>query len=54
MIKSIVSAWQERIEKRRRYLRLIAEIETLNSRDLQELRADPLQMRQDAWHSVYG
>jgi hypothetical protein len=54
MMKSIFSAWQHRLEKRRRYLRLIAEIESLNARDLQELRADPLQMRQDAWRSIYG
>lgn len=54
MMKSIVTAWQQRLEKRRRYLRLIAEIEALNARDLQELRADPIQMRQDAWRSIYG
>jgi hypothetical protein len=54
MIKSVLSALQQRLEKRRRYLRLIAEIEALNARDLQELRADPMQMRQDAWHSIYG
>ena len=54
MIKSIMSALQQRLEKRRRYLRLIAEIESLNARDLQELRADPTQMRHEAWQSIYG
>ena len=54
MIKSMISALQHRLEQRRRYLRLIAEIESLNARDLQELRADPIQMRRDAWHSIYG
>jgi hypothetical protein len=54
MIKSFITAMQQRLEKRRRYLRLIAEIEALNAHDLQDLRADPLQMRQDAWHSIYG
>ncbi|MCW6509015.1 hypothetical protein [Lichenifustis flavocetrariae] len=54
MIKTLISTFQARLVKRREYLRLIAEIESLNARDLQELRADPAQMRQDAWHSVYG
>ena len=54
MIKSMISAVQQRLEKRRRYLRLIAEIEALNARDLQELRADPIEMRRDAWRSIYG
>ncbi|MDX7951907.1 hypothetical protein P7D22_12075 [Lichenihabitans sp. Uapishka_5] len=54
MIKNIVSTVQARLEKRRRYLRLIAEIESLNAREIQELRADPSQMRQDAWMSIYG
>lgn len=54
MIKTFIANVQARLEKRRRYLRLIAEIETLNARDFQELHADPIQMRQDAWHSIYG
>ena len=54
MIKTFVTALQARLEKRRRYLRLVAEIESLNARELQELRADPMQMRHDAWQSVYG
>ena len=54
MIKNLLATWRERLEKRRRYRRVIAEIETLNARDLQELRADPTQMRQDAWKSIYG
>ena len=54
MIKSFLSTIQQRLEKRRRYLRLVAEIESLNARELQELRADPSQMRAEAWQSVYG
>lgn len=54
MIKTFIATFQARLAKRRRYLRLIAEIESLNARELQELRADPVQMRQDAWQSVYG
>ena len=54
MIKTFISAFQARLEKRRRYSRLIAEIESLNARELQELRADPVQMRHDAWQSIYG
>jgi hypothetical protein len=54
MIKTFFAALQARLEKRRRYLRLIAEIEALNARDLQELRADPTDMRRAAWQSIYG
>ncbi len=54
MIKTLLSAFQARLEKRRRYLSLIAEIESLNARDLRELRADPTEMRQEAWQSIYG
>lgn len=54
MIKTFITTFQARLEKRRRYLRLIAEIEALNARELQELRADPIQMRHDAWRSIYG
>lgn len=54
MIKTFISAFQARLEKRRRYLRLIAEIESLNARELQELRADPVQMRHEAYQSIYG
>lgn len=54
MIKNLIAAWNERTAKSRQYRRLIAEIETLNVRDLQELRADPTEMRREAWVSVYG
>jgi hypothetical protein len=54
VIKTLIASLMERWAKRREYQRLIAEIESLNSRDLQELRADPLEMRRQAWLSVYG
>lgn len=54
MIKSFINGIRERLAQRRHYNRLIAEIETLNARDLQELRADPIEMRRQAWISVYG
>ena len=54
MIKTYIEALQQRFAKRREYQRLIAEIETLNDRDLQDLRADPAEMRRHAWVSVYG
>ena len=54
MIKNIIAAWTVWLENRRTYGRLIAEIESLNARDLQELRADPMEMRREAWISVYG
>lgn len=54
MIKTLLSTLKTRAAKRRQYMRLIAEIESLNTRDLQELRADPSEMRYEAWTSVYG
>lgn len=54
MIKEMIAAWNARLANRREYRRLIAEIETLNARDLQDLRADPNEMRREAWISIYG
>ncbi len=51
---NLINLFKERLAQRRHYARLIAEIESLNARDLQELRADPLEMRRQAWISVYG
>ncbi len=54
MFYNLIAAFKERLAQRRHYARLIAEIESLNARDLQELRADPIEMRRQAWISVYG
>lgn len=54
MIERLIVAWKEKLADRRNYRRLIAEIETLNARELQELRADPGELRRQAWISVYG
>ena len=54
MIKTFITALRERLAKDREYRRLVAEIESLNARDLQELRADPIEMRRQAWNDVYG
>ena len=51
---NLINLFKERLAQRRQYARLIAEIESLNARDLQELRADPIEMRRQAWISVYG
>ena len=53
-MKKLIAVFKERLAQRRQYGRLIAEIESLNARDLQELRADPIEMRRQAWISVYG
>lgn len=53
-MKNLFTALKRRIENDRQYRRLIEEIESLNARDLQELRADPIEMRRQAWISVYG
>lgn len=54
MFNRLIAAWKQKIENDRHYRRLIAEIESLNARDLQELRADPLELRRQAWNTVYG
>lgn len=54
MIKTFIDAFKRRMDNNRQYRRLISEIESLNARDLQELRADPSEMKRQAWISVYG
>ena len=51
---SLVSRIQQRLDKRRRYRRLVAEIESLSSRDLADLRADRTEMLRHAYAQVYG
>ncbi|MDQ0472974.1 hypothetical protein [Labrys wisconsinensis] len=51
---SIIARIQDRLAKRRRYLRLVAEIESLTQRDLADVRGDVTDMLNAAWHEVYG
>lgn len=45
---------QRRLERRRRYNRLSAEIHGLSQRELADLCADPTQMLQDLRREIYG
>ncbi len=54
MIKSLIAAVQKQLADRRRYLSLVAEIESLTPHDLADLRADPVEMRRAAYINVYG
>lgn len=50
----LVATAQDRLEKRRRYSRLAAEIQALTPRDLADLRADRGQMLRDTYRQIYG
>lgn len=54
VFSNIVSRAQDRLAKRARYRRLVAEIESLSNRDLVDLRADRSEMLYQAYRSVYG
>ena len=54
MIKSLIATVQKQIADRRRYMRAVAEIDALSSRDLSDLRADPSEMRRQAYEEIYG
>lgn len=54
MIKSLIATVQKQIADRRRYMRAVAEIDALSSRDLSDLRADPTEMRRQAYAEIYG
>ena len=54
MIKSLIASVQKQIADRRRYMRAVAEIDALSSRDLSDLRADATDMRRQAYAEIYG
>ena len=54
MISSLIATIRKRLEDRRRYNRAIAEIESLNLRDLSDMRADPVEMARAAYANIYG
>jgi hypothetical protein len=54
MFKTIIATVQKQISDRRRYLRAIAEIDSMSQRDLSDIRADPAEMRQQIWNDIYG
>ncbi|MEW9805973.1 hypothetical protein [Mesorhizobium marinum] len=54
MIRNLITYAQHRIEKRREYNRLAAEIASLSQRDLADLRADRGEMLRHVYNKVYG
>ena len=54
MITTLITVLRERLEKRRRYHAVLAEIASLDHRDLRDLRADPSEMKWIAYQSIYG
>jgi hypothetical protein len=54
ILVSIIARIQDRLAKRRRYKRLVAEIESLTKRDLADMRGDTTDMLRAAWQEVYG
>ncbi|MBE7184402.1 MAG: hypothetical protein INR68_08365 [Methylobacterium mesophilicum] len=54
IVSRLIAGAQNRMEKRRRYNRLVNEIVGMSSRDISDLRADRGQMLRDAYREVYG
>ncbi len=54
MFRTLIATVQKQISDRRRYLHAIAEIDSLSTRDLIDMRADAAEMRHQAWTSIYG
>jgi hypothetical protein len=54
MFDTLLSKAQSRLDKRRRYNRVISEIMSLSDRDIADLRADRSQMLRDARQEIYG
>ena len=50
----LIARIQDRMEKRRRYSRLVDEIMGMSHRDLADLRADRGEMLRDARRAIYG
>jgi hypothetical protein len=51
---SLVAHLKDRLAKRAEFRRQLAEINTLSDRDLQDLRADRVEMIRYAHNEVYG
>lgn len=54
IFSNLVKHTKSRIEKRMRYSRLVAEIESLTHRDLADIGGDRSEMLRHAWLDVYG
>lgn len=54
ILSNAVHRVRERIEKRRRYNRLIAEIESMTPRDLADINGNRDQMLRGVYRVIYG
>jgi hypothetical protein len=54
IFSSLIALASDRIAKRRRYNRMVDEIESLSARDLADIRGDKTEMLRHARHQVYG
>jgi len=54
MFSNLVKHAKSRIDKRLRYNRLVAEIESLTNRDLVDIGGDRTEMLRHAYRDVYG
>ncbi|MEO9336237.1 hypothetical protein ABFT80_02205 [Mesorhizobium sp. SB112] len=54
IFSGLVARTQDRLSKRLRYRRLVAEIEGMSTRDLSDIRADRSEMLHQAYQDVYG
>jgi uncharacterized protein YjiS (DUF1127 family) len=53
-LDQFLSRAQDRLAKRGRYRRLLAEIEALSDRDIADMGGNRSEMRHDVYRSVYG
>ena len=54
IISSLVSRARDRLAKRNRYKRLVAEIESLSTRDLADISGNRAEMLRHAYMEIYG
>lgn len=54
IFSDILDNARQRLDKRRRYHRLVDEIESMSVRDLTDLRADRGDMLRAAYRQIYG
>lgn len=54
LFATLIARIQDRLAKRAQYLRLVAEIESLDQRDLADIRGDRTEMLASAHRQVYG
>jgi hypothetical protein len=54
ILTALIARLQQSLDRRRRYLRLVAEIESLTPRDLADMRGDRAEMLATARRQIYG